>query len=274
MKIFNGDYIKRELAEIDRSLRTRVEVFMIGGGAMSFHGIKDATKDVDIIVKTPEEFKALVDALKKQGYREIFLRTEPYIRMGASGIFENPDGFRWDVFVNVVCRGLVLSPAMIERSTRFLTLENMKVNILSPEDIFVFKAITSRGRDRNDMFAVFEKGMDFDVVKKEITAQSTSSKDRAWLAFFFLGLEELKEKYHAAIPYYDDFYELACKDILQTIILDSLGQPKTKRELLASINYPREEVAEQLEKMIEEKVIMVDENGKLRVKSSRKGHAR
>jgi hypothetical protein len=155
---------------------------------------------------------------------------------------------------------------MIGRSSRFLSLEKMRVNILSPEDIFVFKAVTSRERDRDDMFAIFEKGMDFEAVKGEITAQSASSRDRSWLAFFFLGLEELREKYHAAIPYYDDFYELACEDVLQRIIRDSLKQPKTRKELLASIKYPREEVAEQLEKMLEKKIVAVTENGKLRVK--------
>lgn len=266
MRMFNGDYIKKELVEIDKSLKQKIEIFMLGGGAMSFHGIKDATKDVDIIVRTPEEFKALVDALKGMGYKEILIKTEAYKRMGASGILENPEGFRWDVFVNIVCGGLILSSAMIERSNEFFSLEKMRVNILSPEDIFVFKAVTSRERDRDDMFVIFEKGMDFDAVKTEITAQSASSKDRAWIAFFFLGLEELKEKYHAAIPYYDDFYELACEDVLERIILDSLKRPKTKEELLVSIKYPKEEVAGQLAKMIEKKIVRVGEDGKLWVK--------
>lgn len=265
MRMFNGDYIKKELYEIDKSLKTRVKGFMIGGGAMSFHGLKDATKDVDIVVRSPEEFEVLRDALKRCSYKEVFVRTGPYERMGASGIFENSDGFRWDAFVNVVCRGLTLSPTMTERSTKFLILKRMEVNILSPEDIFVFKAVTSRERDRDDMLTIFEKGMDFVTVKKEIMAQSASARDRSWLAFFFLGLEELTEKYHVAIPYYDDFYELACKDVLQRIIQDSLKEPKTKKELLTSIKYTEKEVVEQLEKMIEKKLITVDEKGKLRI---------
>lgn len=265
MKMFNGDYIKKELHEIEKSLTSKVKIYMIGGGAMSFHGLKDATKDVDVVVRSPGEFEVLRDALEKCSYREVFVKTGAYERMGASGIFENPDGFRWDAFVNAVCGGLALSPAMMERSARFLTLERMEVNILSPEDIFVFKAVTSRERDRDDMLTIFEKGMDFATVKKEITAQSAGSKDRSWLAFFFLGLEELTEKYHVAIPYYDDFYELACEDVLQRIILDSLKEPKTREELLDFIKYPREEVAEQLDKMIEKKLITVDEKGKLRV---------
>jgi len=266
MKMFNGDYIKKELHGIEKSLASKVEIFMIGGGAMSFHGLKDATKDVDVVVRSPEEFEVLRGALEKCSYREVFVKTGAYGRMGASGIFENPDGFRWDVFVNVVCGGLALSPAMMERSARFLSLEKMEVNILSPEDIFVFKAVTSRERDRDDMLTIFEKGMDFDAVKKEITAQSAGSTDRSWLAFFFLGLEELTEKYHVAVPYYDDFHELACEDVLQRIITDFLKQPKTKEELLASIKYTKEEVTERLDKMLEEKLITVDEKGRLRVK--------
>ena len=132
MKMFNGDYIKKELHGIEKSLKTRIDIFMIGGGAMSFHGLKDATKDVDIVVRSPEEFEVLRGALEKCSYREVFVKTGGYERMGASGIFENPDGFWWDAFVNAVCGGLALSPAMMERSARFLSLEKMEVNILSP----------------------------------------------------------------------------------------------------------------------------------------------
>jgi hypothetical protein len=40
--------------------------------------------------------------------------------------------------------------------------------MISPEDIFVFKSITTRKRDKEDMYTLFSKILDFDNNKKGV----------------------------------------------------------------------------------------------------------
>ena len=55
--------INRLLEEINESLAQKVHFFIIGGAMLLYHGIKPATKDIDIIVETQErnflQFKIL-----------------------------------------------------------------------------------------------------------------------------------------------------------------------------------------------------------------------
>jgi len=51
--------------------------------------------------------------------------------MNTSAILENPDGFRWDLFVQTVCNGLQLSESMVKRSIELFTLKNISVHMLA-----------------------------------------------------------------------------------------------------------------------------------------------
>ncbi len=48
--MFDREYLKREMERLDGILSDRVNIYIIGGGAMSFQNLKDATKDIDVIV--------------------------------------------------------------------------------------------------------------------------------------------------------------------------------------------------------------------------------
>ena len=132
--------------------------------------------------------------------------------MNTSAVLENPDGLRWDIFVNVICNGLILSEGMIKRAKKWLNYDKVEVYAISPEDTFVFKSVTSRERDRDDMNTLFIHGLDFDNIKAEMIWQAKNSTDRAWLAFFYIGLEKLKDKYDLKIPYLNEFYKIACRE--------------------------------------------------------------
>jgi len=53
---FDAAYIEAELQELGAALNTEVTAFLIGGGSMAFRGLKDTTKDIDLVVTTEVEF--------------------------------------------------------------------------------------------------------------------------------------------------------------------------------------------------------------------------
>lgn len=61
---------------------------------------------------------------------------------------------------------------MQKRSKPFKKFSNIKTYLISPEDIFILKSVTSRPRDREDMFTLFSHGLDINIIKNEI--QKTS----------------------------------------------------------------------------------------------------
>lgn len=108
---------------------------------MSFQNLKDATKDIDVVVRSEHDLKLLRDALVRMGYSVPAVRG-PYKQMQASLIMENWDGFRWDIFVIVICGGLRLSDAMLFRAVELFRLDRVLVHMISLEDIFIFKSVT------------------------------------------------------------------------------------------------------------------------------------
>src|SRR3990172_9469092 len=98
---FNKNYLQQEFDKIASKISHPITMLLIGGGAMAFYGLKDATKDIDIIIGDQKNLKTLTAALKSLNYKnpnsEVITRA--YNEMRANEILENADRFRWDIFV-------------------------------------------------------------------------------------------------------------------------------------------------------------------------------
>lgn len=257
-KLFGKEYMQKEFTKINNTLKDKVNLYMLGGGAMSFQKLKTATKDVDVVLTDKKAFNLLFDALHNCGYKAVVVKA-PYERMNPSGVLENSDGFRFDMFVKQVCDGLLLSKGMIDRSTKIISSDNVDLFTVAPEDIFIFKSITSRERDREDMNTLFSHGLEFNVIRKEILWQSKHSKNRAWLAFFYVGLEELKEMFALDIPYFGDFYKLACDEVLQHNIMLLLEEkPRTINDIVKKIGENKGWVMGNIRKMVRKGLVVLD----------------
>ncbi|MFH0904466.1 MAG: hypothetical protein V1854_04680 [Methanobacteriota archaeon] len=125
--MFDREYLKREMEKLDGLVTARVDLYLIGGGGMSFQNLKDATRDIDIIVRSGINMELIGNALARMGYFVPAIRG-PYKQMQASLIMENHDGFRWDIFVNVVCGGLRLSKSMMERAITLFSMERICIS--------------------------------------------------------------------------------------------------------------------------------------------------
>ena len=229
-KLFDKQYLKKEFEKLNDVLSQHINLYLIGGGSMSFQKYKPATKDIDVVLRSNKELDQVKVALRSIGYIIPTIRGS-YKQMGASAILENIDEFRWDIFVNVICDGLQLSDGMIKRSQELFKMQNISVYMISPEDIFIFKSITTRERDREDMYVLFSKGLDFDIIKEEIIWQSENKlTDFAWIAYIFTGLEEFFEKYSISHPIFDDLQDVAYEDMLTGMITKRLGYKPMKIE--------------------------------------------
>ena len=230
--MFDREYLKTEMEKLDASVTKRIDLYLIGGGSMSFQNLKDATKDIDVVVRSGNDLNLLKGALKRMVYSVPAIRG-PYKEMQASLIMENKDGFRWDIFVNVICGGLKLSETMVNRAATLFSMDRVSIHMISLEDIFIFKSVTSRERDREDMYLLFLQGLDFNVIRDEMLWQNEHNMNAAWLAFFFNGLEELVERYSVVIPFFEEFEKMAYSDMLSQMILDRLkNESATLEELV------------------------------------------
>jgi pantothenate kinase len=105
---FNKKYLQQESDKLTSKINKPITMFLLGGGAMTFYGVKDATKNIDIILINQEKLKTLTTALKSLDYKnpDSVVITRINDKMRASEILENADGFRWDIFVKKVCNAL------------------------------------------------------------------------------------------------------------------------------------------------------------------------
>ncbi len=261
MKMFDSKYIEDELKKINSHFSDEVKMYIIGGGAMSFYDIKAATKDIDVIVETEKEAKNLINALYKSGYKKIEPEDPVYQKMRTREIIENKDGFRWDIFVNVVCGGLSFSKDMKKRAITFKSFSKIKVFLVSSEDIFIFKSVTSRPRDREDMFALFSSGIDADIIKEEIKQQAMLDENKAWISYFFIGLDELVSDYDIVFPGYKEFLKLAEEDMMEKLMIEFVRRkPLSLDDLAFKLKSDKKEIRAILDRLInQDKIKKLDE---------------
>ncbi|MBU0623675.1 MAG: hypothetical protein KJ672_02400 [Candidatus Thermoplasmatota archaeon] len=184
------DDIEESLARVGASLPHDVTAYLIGGCAMILFNAKVATKDVDLVLMSDKDAEAVMAALSGGGFTKTKPEDETYRRLGATIMMEDRRGTRFDIFVETVCRKLRITDRMVSRSTRHAAYGRLVINLVSPEDIFLFKSVTERAGDLDDMALLAERGLDWDVILSECVHQS---RDLILEAFLAIRLQELEE---------------------------------------------------------------------------------
>ncbi len=169
----NKNKLEATFTNIGKHLSRPITVFLIGGGAMCYRGLKLATKDLDLIFTSLEDQETFTMALDKIGFTLRVPTDKRYQDLRADGIWADADGFWFDLFVNIVCGEIRLSPSMVERASPLQTYGNLTVQIVSNEDILLFKGITDRIDDTNDMATIIlSSPPNWNIVKQECIHQS------------------------------------------------------------------------------------------------------
>jgi uncharacterized membrane protein len=253
-------YIEREFSRAGTVAKGEIGIFLIGGAGLAFYRLKEATKDIDVILKSRNEVKELVEILRKLEYERVRMLSTAYKKMGAFEIMEKADGFRWDIFHLQVCNALVLSQGMISRATPISKEGNLSVFLASKEDIFLFKGVTERSADLDDMRIIAESGLDWDVVFEECLYQSKSS-GRLWENALYGNLVDLREVYGIRSPIEKRLKQRAEAKLVEMNIVDAIRKGKfTVKEIANEMNEPEGFVRRRLSELVEKGVIRVDKS--------------
>ncbi|OIO22052.1 hypothetical protein AUJ17_00840 [Candidatus Micrarchaeota archaeon CG1_02_47_40] len=232
-KSFSKEELNAAFRRIGCSLETPVEAYLIGGGAMCFRNQKAGTKDLDLIFRSVQDFRSFASAIEKIGFFEAKQVETEYKDLMAAGIWKNSEDFRIDMFVNTVCRALHLSDGMVKRAQPLADYGKLAVKLASNEDIILFKGITERQDDANDIAAIISQAdVGWDVVLDECKAQSMEHK---WYGLLYNKFAEIEEKHKISAPIMKDLLELDRKSILEEAYARMLSHGMKKENAIAEL---------------------------------------
>lgn len=234
-KGFEKEKLESVFSEIGNALQVPVSVYLLGGGAMVFRSQKSATKDLDLVFVSGKDYSAFIKTLPKLGFNKRairFISTE-YKKMDAQSIWDEPNGFRLDLFVNIVCKALSLSKGMAKRSELLNTYGRLSVRMVSNADIILFKGITERSDDVDDIAFIFRSSdIDWDVILHECEEQS---KVNPWYGPLSDKLYEIKEKYGIDAPIAKQIEELYYIGLLRAKVFELRKQGLNNEKIIAEL---------------------------------------
>lgn len=190
--ISDFNQIKELFKELDSKLNKKVDVFVIGGVMLLYHGLKPATKDIDIIVETKKDFINLENAFISVGFRSKLPSAE-YKCMDINQILIRDD-FRIDLFCKTVCRGLSLSNNIMKRAEKVLEYDKLIISFCSNEDVFLFKTMTEREGDLEDCIGLAQRGLNWNILLNELKYQVKAVKKPVWITWVGERLDILEDK--------------------------------------------------------------------------------
>lgn len=139
--IINKAGLLDRLAAWDSFLKRKVRLIACGGTAMTLLGIKESTKDIDLIVPIEKEHDYLVKILPELGYRN------------ASGWgWARDDGFIFDLFrgKRVHTTEPLESPLEKGRHSPVKEYSHIYLGVLNPYDIIITKLFRATQIDIED----------------------------------------------------------------------------------------------------------------------------
>ncbi|GEM_PF-1111489 len=162
------DYAEQQklFGTIAKYLSDDITCYAFGGTAMMYFGCKEQTKDIDMLFENTDLRDKFIQAIKKLGFSE----TSPFkiyiaekLRDKFRPLMFSFAQIRFDLFAGKIFH-TVLSPLMLEdffAVHEFKEKHTLTVKTLSPEHIFMLKAVTERQNDFDDIRTILERRPDF-----------------------------------------------------------------------------------------------------------------
>ena len=235
--MFNKEELDNLLVKIGSKIKKQIKIYMIGGCALSFRGLKLATKDIDMIITSKEDFQVFDNSMRENSFESDSEKENDFYATALAAY--RKDQSRIDVFLKQVGKMLFLSENMIKRAKEHKAYGNLIVYLVSNEDIFLFKAMTSREGDIYDCDRLMKEGIDYKIVYNEIVEQSKSSKK--WFFWVYESLCRLENHNKIKIPMKNKVFALVKKywnekpaDFMEDI--ENLENHISNKKLLKELN--------------------------------------
>jgi len=218
--MFTEADLTKALTDVGARLAQNITAYLIGGCAMTFMGRKVATKDIDIVLSSTGDARQFTGAMHSLGFSDVHQLTSPYTRLGAFAIVEDARKMRFDIFDRQVYRALELSKGMQSRARLYKRFGSLDVYLMSPEDIFLFKGITEREADLDDMRVLVEVGLNWRIIEGECLTQQQSGR---WAYLLGTKLMDLRAKFGIESPITKTLMDRADLDLLTYVFREIIG---------------------------------------------------
>lgn len=220
--MFKPDELEAMLARVGEALPTELRLYLIGGCAMSFRGLKDKTKDVDAVLLDRSGLKLLGSVLKRLNFTQDTDLDDFYL--SAVMVFKHGDS-RIDLFVRDVCKQLVFTDRMVKRAKLYKNFGKLFVYLASNEDIFLFKAITDREKDIDDCLSLLTIGVDSRIIVDEMEKQTRTH----WCFFVYEKLCLIAD-HTGLIPSFKEEVKQICLKKMKDVPGDFLREVKNQKK--------------------------------------------
>jgi hypothetical protein len=161
-------------------LNKKVHLIACGGTALTLLGVKESTKDVDMLVPVDQEYDYLIKTLKQLGYQQT----------SGSGWQRPGEAFVFDLFrgKKVHVTELLESPLEKKNHTLIKELSHIYIGVLNPYDLIVSKLFRGTNVDVDDclmLFKIKHKDIELDLLRERFieTAKYDIAEDKlikAW----------------------------------------------------------------------------------------------
>lgn len=187
------------LIEIAKRLPHEITAYAIGGTAMMFLGLKEATLDIDLVFTHLDDKKSFKEAAKSLGYKELDPVKVYGVKNNCPEMIALSDS-RLDLFLLDVI-DFTFSDSMQQRAEQIHQFEkNLKLKIANVHDIIIMKCATRRTKDEEDIINLVKNSeIKWDILIAEAKKQLSLGRDTAILNLGTL-LEKLKNKHKIEVP--------------------------------------------------------------------------
>jgi hypothetical protein len=143
-KEIDADELFELIESISKYIEREINIYALGGTALTIEGIKKSTKDVDINIDSETEYKYLCSIFDKLGFDKRGIR------------WFTQEGLAFDVFYGSYILGTDLMEDCISKSKFIRSFGKIKLFILPLEDIIISKLARGDSRDFEDIKSIFD----------------------------------------------------------------------------------------------------------------------
>lgn len=115
--MFSKDELNKLLVNAGSKIEKPINIYMIGGCALSFKGLKLTTKDIDIIVTSKQDFDLFDKVMLKLGFESMSERESDFYATAL--VVYMKEESRIDVFLKQAGKMLVLTKNMMKRAEKY-----------------------------------------------------------------------------------------------------------------------------------------------------------